>query len=84
MTRTAAKADIVLPTASAYEKSGTMTNACGEVQRLRQCAKTLRTKTDAESVGLIGREWAFLLAQPMRTVCSRIFGQRFPATPFRE
>ena len=36
MTETAKRADIVLPAASAYEKSGTVTNVCGEVQKLKQ------------------------------------------------
>ena len=35
MTETAKRADIVLPAASAYEKSGTVTNVCGEVQKLK-------------------------------------------------
>jgi predicted molibdopterin-dependent oxidoreductase YjgC len=55
LTRTAAEADVVLPAASAYEKSGTMTNVCGEVQRLRRALRRPGTKTDAEIVGLITR-----------------------------
>jgi NADH-quinone oxidoreductase subunit G len=35
MSETARRADIVLPAASAYEKSGTVTNVCGEVQKLK-------------------------------------------------
>ena len=35
LTETAKRADIVLPAASAYEKNGTVTNVCGEVQRLK-------------------------------------------------
>jgi NADH-quinone oxidoreductase subunit G len=55
MTTTAAGADVVLPAASAYEKSGTMTNVCGEVQRLRRALRRPGTKTDAEIAGLIAR-----------------------------
>ena len=55
LTRTAAEADVVLPAASAYEKSGTMTNVCGEVQRLRRALRRPGAKTDAEIVGLIAR-----------------------------
>jgi NADH-quinone oxidoreductase subunit G len=56
MTETARQADIVLPAASAYEKSGTVTNVCGEVQRLKQAIKVMGTKTDLEIFGQIARE----------------------------
>jgi NADH-quinone oxidoreductase subunit G len=56
MTETARQADIVLPAASAYEKSGTVTNVCGEVQRLTQAIKVMGTKTDLEICGLIAKE----------------------------
>jgi len=46
LTETAQAADVVLPAASAYEKSGTVTNTCGEVQRLRKSIETLGTRTD--------------------------------------
>lgn len=56
MTDTAKQADIVLPAASAYEKSGTVTNVCGEVQRLKQAIKVMGTKTDLEIFGQIAKE----------------------------
>jgi NADH-quinone oxidoreductase subunit G len=56
MSETARRADIVLPAASAYEKSGTVTNVCGEVQRLTQAIKVMGTKTDLEICGLIAKE----------------------------
>ena len=56
MTETAKQADIVLPSASAYEKSGTVTNVCGEVQKLKSAAKVMGTKADLEIMGLIARE----------------------------
>ncbi|HXP88915.1 MAG TPA: NADH-quinone oxidoreductase subunit NuoG [Bryobacteraceae bacterium] len=56
MTETAQRADIVLPAASAYEKSGTVTNVCGEVQKLKQAVKVMGTKTDLEIMGLIAKE----------------------------
>jgi NADH-quinone oxidoreductase subunit G len=56
MTETAKRADIVLPAASAYEKSGTVTNVCGEVQRLKPAAKVMGTKTDLEIFGMITKE----------------------------
>ncbi len=51
MTETAKQADIVLPAASAYEKNGTVTNVCGEVQKLKQAVKVMGTKTDLEIFG---------------------------------
>jgi NADH-quinone oxidoreductase subunit G len=56
MTETAKQADIVLPSASAYEKNGTVTNVCGEVQKLTAAIKVMGTKTDLEIFGLIAKE----------------------------
>jgi NADH-quinone oxidoreductase subunit G len=56
MTETAKQANIVLPAASAYEKNGTVTNVCGEVQKLKHAAKVMGTKTDLEIVGSIAKE----------------------------
>jgi NADH-quinone oxidoreductase subunit G len=56
LTETAQRADIVLPAASAYEKNGTVTNVCGEVQKLKHAVKVMGTKTDLEIMGLIAKE----------------------------
>jgi len=56
LTETAQAADVVLPAASAYEKNGTVTNVCGEVQRLRKAAQTMGAKPDLEIIGLIAKE----------------------------
>jgi NADH-quinone oxidoreductase subunit G len=56
MSETAARADLVLPAASAYEKNGTVTNVCGEVQKLKQAVKIMGTKTDLEIMGSIAKE----------------------------
>jgi len=56
MTETARQADLVLPAASAYEKNGTVTNVCGEVQKLKQAVKAMGAKTDLEICGLIAKE----------------------------
>ena len=61
MTETAKRADIVLPAASAYEKSGTVTNTCGEVQKLKPAIKVMGTKTDLEIMGLIAKEMGLKL-----------------------
>jgi NADH-quinone oxidoreductase subunit G len=59
LTETAQLADVVLPSASAYEKNGTVTNGCGEVQRLKRAISTLGTKPDLEIIGLIAKEMGF-------------------------
>ncbi|MGH9647048.1 MAG: NADH-quinone oxidoreductase subunit NuoG [Bryobacteraceae bacterium] len=56
MTATAKRANLVLPAASAYEKNGTVTNVCGEVQKLKQAVKVMGTKTDLEIMGSIAKE----------------------------
>jgi NADH-quinone oxidoreductase subunit G len=48
LTETAALADIVLPSASLYEKSGTVTNTFGDVQLLRKAADRPGIKPDFE------------------------------------
>ena len=45
---TAQAADVVLPAASAYEKSGTVTNTCGELQRLRKAMEIMGARADLE------------------------------------
>ena len=46
----------MLPAASAYEKNGTVTNVCGELQKLKQAVKVMGTKTDLEIMGSIAKE----------------------------
>ena len=56
LTETARRADVFLPAASAYEKNGTVTNVCGDVQKLTRGPKTMGTKSDLEIIGLLARE----------------------------
>ncbi|MEO8026496.1 MAG: NADH-quinone oxidoreductase subunit NuoG [Bryobacteraceae bacterium] len=56
LTETAKQADIIFPAASAYEKTGTVTNVTGEVQKLKHAAKIMGAKTDLEILGLISKE----------------------------
>jgi NADH-quinone oxidoreductase subunit G len=56
LTETAKRADVVLPASSAYEKTGTVTNVTGEVQRLKAGPKVMGTKPDLEILGLIQKE----------------------------
>jgi NADH-quinone oxidoreductase subunit G len=56
LTETARRANVVFPAASAYEKNGTVTNVCGEVQKLSRGAKTMGAKSDLEIITLIARD----------------------------
>jgi NADH-quinone oxidoreductase subunit G len=56
LTETAQRADVVLPAASAYEKNGTVTNVCGQIQRLKIGPQIMGTKPDLEIIGLIAKE----------------------------
>jgi NADH-quinone oxidoreductase subunit G len=56
MTETAQRADVFLPAGSAYEKAGTVTNVCGEVQRVRPAARIMGPKPDLEIIGLLSRD----------------------------
>ncbi len=56
LTETAKRADIIFPSASAYEKTGTVTNVCGEVQKLKQAIKVMGAKSDLEIFGLLSKE----------------------------
>jgi NADH-quinone oxidoreductase subunit G len=48
LTETAALADVVFPAVSLYEKSGSVTNAFGDVQLVRKAADRAGTKSDFE------------------------------------
>jgi NADH-quinone oxidoreductase subunit G len=50
MTETAAIADVVLPAANAYEKTGTFTNTCGDVQIVKKAGEVSATKSDFELI----------------------------------
>ena len=56
LTETGRQADVVLPSASAYEKAGTITNVTGEVQRLKKAIATMGAKPDLEIMGFLARE----------------------------
>jgi NADH-quinone oxidoreductase subunit G len=50
LTETAAIADVVLPAASAYEKSGTFTNTCGDLQIVKKAGEVTAVKSDFEMI----------------------------------
>jgi NADH-quinone oxidoreductase subunit G len=50
LTETAVMADVVLPAANSYEKQGTMTNTCGDVQLVKKAGDVSETKSDFEMI----------------------------------
>jgi NADH-quinone oxidoreductase subunit G len=50
LTETALIADVILPAANAYEKSGTFTNTCGDLQLVRKAGDVAGTKPDFEMI----------------------------------
>jgi NADH-quinone oxidoreductase subunit G len=50
MTATAKLADVVLPTANLYEKSGTVTNTFGDLQLVKKAADRAGVRTDLELI----------------------------------
>jgi NADH-quinone oxidoreductase subunit G len=59
LTETAVMADVVLPAANAYEKSGTFTNTCGDVQLVKKAGEVTGTKTDFEMIVRIADAMGF-------------------------
>ncbi len=59
LTETAVMADVVLPAANAYEKSGTFTNTCGDLQLVKKAGEVTVTKTDFEMIVRIADAMGF-------------------------
>src|SRR5262249_56237892 len=59
LTETAAIADVVLPAANAYEKEGTLTNTCGDLQLAKKAADVAGTKPDFEMIVRIADAMGF-------------------------
>ncbi len=59
LTETALIADVVLPAANAYEKSGTFTNTCGDVQFLQKAGEITGAKSDFEMIVRIADAMGF-------------------------
>jgi NADH-quinone oxidoreductase subunit G len=59
MTDTAAIADVVLPAANAYEKTGTFTNTCGDLQLVKKAGEVTNTKPDFEMIVRIADAMGF-------------------------
>ncbi len=59
VTETAVIADVVLPAANAYEKSGTFTNTCGDLQLVKKAGEVTGTKSDFEMIVRIADAMGF-------------------------
>jgi NADH-quinone oxidoreductase subunit G len=59
LTETANIADVVLPAANAYEKTGTYTNTCGDLQLLKKAGEITETKSDFEMMVRIADAMGF-------------------------
>ena len=59
LTETALLAEVVLPTANAYEKSGTFTNTCGDLQILKKAGEVSTVKSDFEMIARIADRMGF-------------------------
>jgi anaerobic selenocysteine-containing dehydrogenase len=59
LTETAALADVVLPAANAYEKEGTFTNTCGDIQIVKKAGEVTTVKPDFEMIVRIADAMGF-------------------------
>ncbi len=59
LTETAIPADVVLPAACAYEKSGTFTNTCGDLQMVRKAGEVEGAKADFEIIVRIASKMGY-------------------------
>ncbi len=59
LTETAALAEVVLPAANAYEKSGTFTNTCGDIQIVKKAGELAAAKPDFEMIVRIADAMGF-------------------------
>jgi NADH-quinone oxidoreductase subunit G len=59
LTETAVIADVVLPAANAYEKSGTFTNTCSDLQLVKKAGEVTGTKSDFEMIVRIADAMGF-------------------------
>lgn len=84
LTETAQRADVILPAACAYEKEGTFTNTCGQLQQLRRVVDAPGSaRSDFEILRLLSH----VLGQPiaLRTpgaaleeICQHVPGYQVP------
>jgi NADH-quinone oxidoreductase subunit G len=77
LTETATMADVVLPAACAYEKSGTYTNTCGDLQQLEKAGDVTGTKPDFEIIVRLAERMGFPIGDlvPFRGAMRADLGQ---------
>ena len=63
LTETALLAEVILPAANAYEKSGTFTNTCGDLQLLKKAGDITTIKSDFEMLLRVADRLGFNLRQ---------------------
>src|SRR5260370_436512 len=61
LSETAKRADIVVPAAWAYDKTGAANNGWGQGQKLKHAVRVMGVKTDLEICGLIAKEMSLVL-----------------------
>ena len=82
-TETAEFADIVVPATSFAEKSGTMTNTCGQVQALKRTMRKAGTRSDLEILlalaRLFGQKWPYQSSEDvLREIIALVPGYGIP------
>ena len=82
-TETTEVADVVLPATSFAEKSGTVTNTCGQVQALKKTMRKAGTRSDLEILlalaRLFGQKWNYQSADDvMREIIAKVPGYAVP------
>ena len=78
-TETTEAADVVLPATSFAEKSGTVTNTCGQVQILKKTMRKAGTRSDLEILlalaRLLGQTWSYRSADDvLREIIAHVPG----------
>ncbi|HKT69932.1 MAG TPA: molybdopterin-dependent oxidoreductase [Terriglobales bacterium] len=63
LTETALLAEVILPASNAYEKSGTFTNTCGDLQLLKKAGDITTVKSDFEMLLRVADRMGFDLRQ---------------------
>src|SRR5574337_944071 len=82
-TETTEFADVVLPATSFAEKSGTVTNTCGEVQALKKTMRKAGTRSDLEILLALarqfGQKWPYSSADDvLREIIAHVPGYAIP------
>ncbi len=82
-TETTETADIVLPATSFAEKSGTVTNTCGQVQALKKTMRKAGTRSDLEILlalaRMMGHAWSYRTSDDvLREIIARVPGYSIP------